>query len=461
MPRRILIADSIPANRVIFQVRLSDGFFRPLLTADATSCLRAARRERPDLIVIDCDLPDMPGPQVISALRSDPRTRNLPVIALIAPDTPERRLAALRAGADDVMVKPPDMSVLLARIRNLLRQREESQMMSRAWGCEIPEMLGLADRKGSFLPVGPVGLIAARPETAQAWKQQLDPRLRDHARVHAPAEVASYGEQAAHTHVFLIEADTGTHGGGLRLMTQLSGISHFRHSMFCILAPETSDTAALAFDMGAHDVIDPSVSAEELDLRIRLLLRRKQQADAERSSIEAGLRLAIIDPLTGAYNRRYAFPRLAGIAEQAAVEGSEFAVLVIDLDRFKSVNDCYGHTTGDTVLVEVVRRLRDNLRIDDMLARIGGEEFLIALPETTAAEAQRIAERLRCVVGATPVDGGNGVTLSVTVSIGVKTGGGPMAPSEDITTMVDAADGALLRSKTLGRNVVTLSHSSV
>lgn len=356
------------------------------------------------------------------------------------------------------------MAVLLARIRNLLRQREESQMMSRAWGGELPErlgseMLGLAEQKSSFQPVGPIGLIAARTDTALHWKHKLAPRLREHARVLAPSEMAGYGDQSGQSHVFLIGADIGIHGGGLRLMTQLAGISPFRHSMFCIMAPETSDAAALAFDLGAHDVIDPDVTAEELDLRIRMLLRRKQRADAERNSIEAGLRLAIIDPLTGAYNRRYAFPRLAGIAEQAAVEGSEFAVLVLDLDRFKSVNDRYGHATGDTVLVEVVRRLRENLLIEDLLARIGGEEFLIALPDTTAAEAHRIAERLRCVVGDTPVDGGNGVTLQVTVSIGVKTGGGPMAAPEDITAMVDEADGALMRSKISGRNIVTLSHS--
>src|SRR5690606_6895637 len=228
--------------------------------------------------------------------------------------------------------------------------REESRMMSRAWGGDIHKVLGLSEQSHGFMPVGPIGLIAARPETAQGWKDKLAPRQRDHAHVLLPTEVASYGEHATQTHVFLIEAVTGTRGGGLRLMTQLAGIPPFRHCMFCIVAPETSDTAALAFDMGAHDVIDPLVSADELDLRIRLLMRRKQQADAERNSIEAGLRLAIIDPLTGAYNRRYAFPRLAGIAEQAAVEVSEFAVLVIDLDRFKSVNDRYGHTTGDTVL---------------------------------------------------------------------------------------------------------------
>ncbi len=462
MQRRILIADPVPANRVIFQVRLGDSFFRPILTSDAASCLRAARRERPDLIILDCDLPDMPGPQVITALRADPRTRNVPVIALVASGAPQKRLAALRAGADDVMGKPADMSVLLSRLRNLLRQREEAQMMARAWGGELPEMLGLSEQKFSFQPAGPVAVIASRAENALAWKDRLAPRLREQTRCFLPPEAAGlgYGDTDIPAHVFLIEADQGNGGSGLRLMTQLAGITPFRHSMFCIVAPETSDAAAMAFDLGAHDVIDPSICAEELDLRIRLLLRRKQQIDSERRSIEAGLRLAIIDPLTGVYNRRYAFPRLAGIAEQAAVEGAEFAVLVIDLDRFKSVNDRYGHATGDTVLIEVVRRLRENLRNDDLIARIGGEEFLVALPNTSPDEAARMAERLRREVSDTPVSVSGDLRLTVTVSIGMKTGGGPGRGPEDITTMVDEADGALLRSKTSGRNIVTLCHSA-
>ncbi|NPD13915.1 diguanylate cyclase [Xinfangfangia sp. D13-10-4-6] len=457
MQRRILIADSNAATRIMFQNHLGDGLFRTLLSADAAACLQIARRERPDLIVLDCDLPDMAGPEVVAALRADPRTRQVPVIVLVPANAPQKRLQALRAGADDVMDKPADISVLLARLRNLLRQREEAQLLARAWGSDLPEFLGLSEQKDSFQPVGPVGVITSQAETAQAWKDRLAPRLRDQARSYLPAEAASlgYSDPESPPHVFLIEADQANGSSGLRLMTQLASVTPFRHSMFCIIAPEASDAAAMAFDLGAHDVVNPWVCEEELDLRIRLLLRRKQQADAERRSLEAGLRLAIIDPLTGIYNRRYAFPRLAGIAEQAAIARTEFAVLVVDIDRFKSVNDRYGHTTGDTVLIGVVQRLRDRLRVNDLLARIGGEEFLIVLPETSALEAARMAERLRDAVSATPIDGGAGVTLGVTISIGVRTGGGPGRETEDVTAMVAAADGALMRSKISGRNTVT------
>ena len=93
-----------------------------------------------------------------------------------------------------------------------------------------------------------------------------------------------------------------------------------------------------------------------------------------------GLDAAITDPLTGLFNRRYAMPHLARIVEAARESGRRFALLIADLDHFKAVNDTYGHAAGDAVLVETARRLRENLRGMDLVARIGGEEFLMAIP---------------------------------------------------------------------------------
>lgn len=462
MQRRILIADGIPANRIVFRVKLTDAFYQPLLAADGAGCLRMARTEQPDLILMSFDMPDRPGPVLLAALRGDPATCKIPVIAFVPPGDAAARLAAFRAGADDVMSRPPDMTVLLARIRNLLRQREEASLMAGAWGGHLAQMPGLAEPAADFAEAGEIGLVATRPETALAWKHRLGGPLRNHAHVLSAEEASGIwpGERAVAPSVFLIEADLGTPGGGLRLMSQLSGGSTTRHSMFCVMAsPHDPAAAAMAFDLGAEDVMAPGTGGEELELRLQRLLRRKSRSDSERKSVEDGLRLSLIDPLTGAYNRRYALPRLAGIAEQAAAAGSDFAVMIVDLDRFKSVNDRYGHAAGDAVLIEVVRRLSENLRMNDLLARIGGEEFLIALPETSQPEAERIAERLRRIVGDTPVAPGPGRPgLPVTISIGLKAAGG--AQVQDIGAMIDEADGALRRSKTAGRNVVTLCHSA-
>lgn len=463
MHGRILIVDAAATNRVIHKVKFAKAFYEPLLAADGAACLRLARSERPDLILLDLALPDLPGSEVLAALRGDPLTRAIPVIVLSGIADPAARLAALRNGADDVMSKPVNDSVLLARVRNLLRSRAEAGIVAQAWGETAPGFLGLAEPPAGFEPAGSIGLLAARAETAVGWKHQLQRRMRDRlvvlTREQAMALPPERGEGIPD--VFVIESDIDGTGGGLRLMSALKSHAGTRQSAFCIAAPQDDGMAAeMAFDLGADDVVALSAPEAELELRLRTLLRRKRQTDRTRATLEDGLRLAMVDPLTGAYNRRYAMPRLAGIAAQAASEGSAFAVMVVDLDRFKRVNDRYGHAAGDAVLVEVARRLADNLRISDLLARIGGEEFLVVLPQTGLADAEQVAERLRLVVGETPVALPGGEVLGVTVSIGVAVGRAGLPFAEDAAAVVERADRALMLSKTGGRNLVTFSQTA-
>ena len=182
-------------------------------------------------------------------------------------------------------------------------------------------------------------------------------------------------------------------------------------------------------------------------LRIRRQLDRKAQADRLRATVEDGLKLAMTDPLTGLFNRRYALPHLSRIAARALAENRPFAVMVLDIDRFKLVNDQYGHAAGDTVLREVALRVKDNLRSVDLVARFGGEEFLVAMPDTDLTSARLAAERLRAVVENTPVTLPNGTgQVQVTLSIGVAIGGLPDVEKETVERLVDCADQALLWS---------------
>jgi two-component system cell cycle response regulator len=176
--------------------------------------------------------------------------------------------------------------------------------------------------------------------------------------------------------------------------------------------------------------------------------------------MQDGLRLAMLDPLTGLYNRRFAAPQLAAVADRARAEGTPFAVMVMDLDRFKQVNDLYGHAAGDQVLVEVAHRLRANLREDDVLARIGGEEFLAILPGSGMTNARRVAERLCQVMDDAPIRLHSGEELHVTVSIGVAVASGAGKADMVVEGLVEQADLALLESKGAGRNQVTYRMSA-
>jgi two-component system cell cycle response regulator len=461
MSGTILIIDDVATNRIVYRARLSAAFYDPLLAADGASGLAAAVEARPDLILLDYNLPDIPGQDVLRRLRADPRTRDIPVIVLTAAQDSEVRLAAFSAGADDVIVKPAGDQVLLARVRNLMRARA---------GVEFPtgeamQAPGFAEPVAAFEPGGTVAVVAGQIEQARRLQHDLAGMLSDRlvalSRPQALAEAALGPAGAGVPDVFIVQDDGGEAAGALRLLSELKSHQATRHSAVCVLARTgQGEEAAMAFDLGADDVVDPDVTATELALRTRSLMRRKRQGDRQRARMQDSLRLAMVDPLTGLYNRRYAAPQLAAIARQAAEAGGQFAVMVVDLDRFKQVNDQHGHAAGDQVLVEVSRRLSANLRSTDLLARIGGEEFLVVLPLSTMAEARRIAERLCEAVEERPIRLGSGQSLTVTVSIGVAVSGpgaeGPSAADK----VVEAADLALLESKGSGRNQVTFRLSA-
>ena len=507
MGGKILIVDDVATNRIVMKVKLTAAGYLPVVAADGTSCLALAKAQAPALILLDCNLPDMPGTEVLRQLRADPQTRRVPVVVLSARQGPAARIAAFQAGADDFLVKPIDDQTLLARIRSLMRADGALSGLSmgfdpHAGAADLdltdlgfadlgrpdlgfadldlpvrthilpsPIMSGLAEAPAPFQPTdstatlpGTIALVMQRPETALFLRRNLASKLTSRViSLTAEAALANALAEGPTPDLFVIEADLPLQGGGLRLMSDLRSRAATRDARFALYRTTPEDaSAAMAFDLGADDLIDADTAAQEIALRIQRLLSLKQQADRLRLSVTDRLRLAMIDPLTGLHNRRYGLVRMQAIAEVAQTSGAIFAVLVADIDQFKSVNDRFGHAVGDAVLVQVAERLRQNLRAGDLLARIGGEEFLIALPDIALAEARSIAERLCSMMSDAPFDIGQGRALPVTLSIGLAISEGGCAPAhlDSVTEIVDRADRALMRSKAAGRNQVTIGRSA-
>ncbi|MBQ0946552.1 diguanylate cyclase [Ideonella sp. 4Y16] len=201
--------------------------------------------------------------------------------------------------------------------------------------------------------------------------------------------------------------------------------------------------------------------AQQLRAQSALLVTRTEaelsRLQAERARLEAQIERARAaelavrasqDALTGLGNRRYLDEQLPRLLRQAEQQRSELALVLIDIDHFKSINDRFGHRVGDRVLVELAQRLRQGTRSADLIARIGGEEFLVALPETDLHRATEVCERLREQVEHTDW-GQHQAGLRVTVSVGLA-----MAPPHDMAALFDQADRALYRAKQAGRNRV-------
>ena len=454
MSGRILIADTSSGNRIVLRARLSEARYDVRTAETAAEILDEARRDRPDLLIADERLPGG-GIALLRTIRADPDLAGLPVILLTESGDDTLRIAALEAGADEFLVKPVDEITLMARVRSIFRTSETEDALVRR--RVTVEQLGFAEATQGFAPAPRLAFVARAPDEAAGWAEGLAGLVRAPVETLGPAEALALADAGPAPDLFLLACDLTRPGDGLSLLADLRSRAATRYAAILVLhRKDDSAGAAMALDLGANDILAEGFHPAELAIRIRTQLRRKSDADRLRASVEDGLRLAVTDHLTGLYNRRYALTHIQRIAEASRASGRDFAVMVADVDHFKAVNDTWGHAVGDAVLAELATRLRDNLRPADMVARIGGEEFLIAMPDTGEAAAAAAADRLRRVVSAAgiAVPGGAGrITATVSIGVAVATPG----TDEGVAEMIDRADRALLAAKGDGRNQVTLS----
>ncbi len=212
--------------------------------------------------------------------------------------------------------------------------------------------------------------------------------------------------------------------------------------IFLTAQSDTEDRLA-GFDAGARDYVSKPFSTAELLARIKATMREKQAREAEARRAETFEILAITDPLTGVSNRRYFDKVYAEELQRAMRDHFEVSCLMIDIDKFKSVNDTYGHAVGDIVIAAVAAILKANVRSIDILARYGGEEFIAILHKSDITDGLQVAERIRAAVEALELGPDK---PRITTSVGVASGS-----SEHL---IEQADKALYEAKRKGRNRV-------
>jgi len=449
MTARILVVDDVEPNVRLLEAKLTIEYYDVLSCHDGLTALKLASDEKPDIILLDVMMPGMDGFETCKRLKADPETRHIPVVLVTALDGREDRIRGLEAGADDFLTKPLDDLVLFARVRSLvrlklimdeLREREES---GRRLGVSTD---GAGRLRGSG---GRVLIVDDNERQSAKIVEELSREHRPVVETDAGAAlIASKGL------IDLMIVNTVADSfDGLRLIAQVRSAEPTRHlPILAIVDAAERPRLVKALELGVNDILSRPIDSEELAARARTQIRRKRYTDFLREKLDYSLEMAVTDALTGLHNRRYMAGQLQAFVQRANHGGDPVAVLVLDIDHFKSVNDGFGHDAGDEVLSEFAVRLATNVRAVDLPCRLGGEEFVVVMPDTTLADAHRIADRIRRDIGLAPfrVMGGK-EHLTVTVSIGVSA---TIGTDDTPEALLKRADEGVYEAKAAGRNQV-------
>ena len=452
MTARVLVVDDVFANIRLLDARLSAEYFTVLTAMSGPQALDICAQGECDIVLLDVMMPGMDGFEVCRRLKSAPATAHLPVVMVTALDSPADRLKGLQAGADDFLTKPINEVALLTRVKSLARLKQlTDELRERANASQelgLPDSLALAAAEDG--QNGRIMIVDDRENSGDRMKNALVA----HQAVELASSAAGLVESLGDKNLDLLLISLGLkESDPLRLISQIRSYEKLRNLPILVIAEETDDARVLrALEMGVNDYLYRPVDRNELQARVATQIRKRRYQERLRAHVQASMELAIVDPLTKLHNRRYFQSHLNALVGDARSRGNAVSLLVIDLDHFKSINDTYGHDVGDEVLKECAERLRKVVRGIDIVARFGGEEFVILMPDTEAYSAERVAERLRLSIEKTPFAYASRTkSLNVTVSVGVASMAEKVTSADSLFKM---ADDALYAAKKAGRNCV-------
>jgi len=487
---RILVADDDEAVLESVTWLLQENGYDVVPANGGAACLEQLEKKSPDLLLLDILMPDADGCQLLERIKGEERWRDLPVLMLSAQPPEEASVRSLGLGAADFIRKPYRPKELLARVQAQLRMgallrstrmallRTEEALVRAQQDADsrrklvdiLHEVTGdlsvselfqiLVRRAARALGVSHCSVVLARPGDSQAVVVAAyeNPGIQ-----HLTVQLDRYPELKAALEsgqpVLVEDLDTHPLYDGVRHVWGIEGIEVPIKSVIAL--PFSIDRGQYGVFLVRRRRDQERFSPADLEFAQAVVtaavavIQRAQMVESTMADNARLEQLAQTDPLTQLLNRRALTERINAEMERALRYDSTMALLMIDLDHFKSVNDTYGHLVGDDVLRDVAQLLHDTIRTSDIVARYGGEEFLVLLPETDDEGAESFAERIRAAVeGHGFAAESLGTPLRLTASVGVAVF--PAARIESVEDLFSRADAALYRAKADGRNCVRM-----
>ncbi len=466
---RILVVDDDPSILETLTTMLRFKGYATQVAANGRKALEQVKEFDPDLILLDIMLPDIDGYDICRRLKSDPETSDIPILIVSARTRREEIVNLLELGANDYITKPFFLDEVIARVRTNLEAKKYRDRV-REEADQLQAMLQISHAVTSSLALSEVlaTIVGTLNEMVRCNRASLlkvlDPNTAQVVTSTDPEEKVDRMLTLERYPEVVIAVDES------RPINIENHLTDRRLEAVRELFPDRTPRALLAVPLPFKDndtlryvlhVERPYAPFLPKEVRFCELV-----ADAAANGIynaqlyeekafdnERLERMANTDPLTGIHNHGYLYRRLGEEVERALRYGSDLSCIMIDIDRFKSVNDRYGHLKGDQVLRDIAHIIQRSIRKIDIGARYGGEEFVVLLPETNLEGGYQQAERIRREVKAhyfDSIDGGR-----VTVSCGVAwLPQGGLEGAERLTSdwLIGSADNALYAAKRAGRD---------
>ncbi|TVR07110.1 MAG: PleD family two-component system response regulator [Salinarimonadaceae bacterium] len=453
MTARVLVVDDLLPNVKLLEAKLNAEYFDVVTAMNGPDAIAICEQGLCDIVLLDVMMPGMDGFEVCRRLKNSPATAHLPIVMVTALDQPSDRLKGLDAGADDFLTKPVDDTALFARVRSLVRLKAlTDELRTRALASREYGLIGdpLAHATAETGLDARILLVDDRPSSYERLAASLGQYHSVTVETNPIQAVARAAEENYDIAIVSLDIEGFD---GLRICSQLRSLERTRNlALLMISEPDSRPRILRGLEIGVNDFLVRPVDRNELLARVRTQARRKRFADRLREAVHESMEMAVTDALTGLHNRRYLDTHLAAMFDESMRRGRHLSVLVMDIDKFKPINDTYGHDAGDEVLREFAKRVRSQTRGIDVVARFGGEEIVVVIPDTGLEIARNVAERVREAVHGEPFGIHQDTRkVSITVSIGVAARQPADRSAQEI---MKRADLALYRAKEGGRNQV-------
>jgi diguanylate cyclase (GGDEF)-like protein/PAS domain S-box-containing protein len=427
-PARILIVDDESNNRKLLELLLAPEGYETVSVVSGEEALTSIEARAPDLILLDAVMPGMDGLQVAAKLKANPETSNIPIIMVTAQTDRVARLAGLDAGAEEFLGKPVDRAELWLRVRNLLRLK--------AFGDYLQQHSVLLEQE-----------VQARSGDLQRFRAAMDATadgimLLNRTTMRFVEVNATICKMLGYARDEFVQLSPTALGIG-----SPAELESLYDSIIAGDGPkERRETQLLRKDGSYLDVeVHRHAHRSGPDWIVVAVVRDiTERKDAEKRLH----RLAHYDPLTGLPNRTLFNQTLARAVGEAKASARQVALLCIDLDHFKKVNDTLDHGNGDDLLTQFGHRLVSGLRLRDTIGRLGGDEFAVALlSEDAQRGAAIVASKVRELLLSPFNVKGHEVTLTASIGIAIHP-----HDADDAPGLLQFADTAMYRAKQVGRN---------